>query len=169
MNRLLEGFFDLPTIVWGGIWSVFWAVTVHFTMKEWKRLSPGQQYLLACSSFTIVTSAPIFLFGWFISLHFGVYSMALTILIPLQLLWGFSGRQERPLRRFMNKHFTVRILWQNDRQRKCNNCGYYDTRTRITSLPATRYYESAYAPCESCGSTDFTFFYLDGSPSHKSA
>lgn len=171
-HRFWEGFFDIPTIVWGGIWGGIWAVGILVSIRTWKKLSPGQQYLLVVLPFTAALIAPCMIAAW---LAYGYWGDAGAIAVAgltnmsLILVWG-SNTAERDfsdepiLRRFEHKYFTVRILWQNDRQRQCNACGDYDSRTRDITIQASRKYESAFAPCEVCSSTDFKFFYLDGTP-----
>jgi hypothetical protein len=170
VHRVWEGFFDLPTIAWAGIW----AVAIHVSMRSWKKLRPGQQYLLVVLPFTAALIAPCMIAAWFAYTYWGdagAIAVAGLTNMSLILLWGpnrVEGNEsdEPILRRFEHKYFTVRILWQNDRHRQCKSCGRFDNGTRDTTLPPSNPY-SAFSPCWSCKGTEFDYFLLDDTPVGK--
>lgn len=166
----MSSFFDLATIVWGAIWAGIWAAIVAISVGRWKRSSAGMQYLLAALSLSAALIAPFMLFTWLAYTFYGTNGAIASIAVTQPLVWLiFRPMQNEEdeggwFRRWEYKHLTVRLLWRDNRQRRCKRCGSYDPRTRYVTKPASEKYESAFAPCEKCGATDFDFFYLDGTP-----
>lgn len=141
----------------------------------WTALSPGKQYLLAVIPFGLgfigLLLAVALVIGLYLSLYvgsLGLYATGMIFIIMFAYFYGFHGTSETPLRLFEYKHLTVPFLWRDNRKRTCKTCSYYDGRTRYITKPADDY-ESAYAPCENCGSTDFELHRLDHEPPQRRA
>jgi hypothetical protein len=164
-------FFDLPTIVWAFMWGGFWAFSVSFWARRWKRVSPGKKYTLAGLPFTLAVCSPPMAIPWLVGDYFGKAGLVATIPIAMLLaLLTFKSTldDESFLGRWRYKHLDIGILYKNRRLRQCKRCGDHDTWGRWVDKPASDTHLSAFAPCRICGALDFDYFYVDRSPAPSS-
>ena len=162
--HFIGGLFDIGTIFWGASFAAFFHYTPSIVKKQWTQLSPGQQYLFASFSFMGALLSPVFVGCYLLNSY--VSSDAWILIFPITMLLFPRKTEESKdnfIQRFQYKHFTVRLLWRDQRTRTCNNCGRFDRSTRdVNSAPKA--FQSIHDPCPWCGSMDFRFHYLDYSP-----
>jgi ribosomal protein L37E len=113
-------------------------------------MSGKKQYVIAMITIYTLLALPLWVLYIILQQYF-IWSIAIGILTVILFLF-----QKSSTRKSIDNYVATRTLYKKFVNRKCNNCGYDDTRTRDKTKPA-KIYDSAYAPCERCGSTDFEF------------
>jgi hypothetical protein len=154
LHKLNNYLFEAPTIN-EMFWHLFFGAFFLILPELWKRITPKKQYMIAMILIYTIIALP--LLGTYLVLQQYVgYIMGSGIISLIFIfLWGIH--KEGPLRKFITNSVTSRTLYKNITTRKGNSCSYDDSRTRDITKPKNKIYESASAPCERCGSTDFEF------------
>jgi hypothetical protein len=158
-HNLQWAILNLGTIFWGFVWAAFFEYCPSIVAKLWSRLTPGKQYLLAVIPLFIIIALPLTELGLFLSQYVGS-TIGMGIPTLLFLFLYSPSNPDAPLKRLIDKTVTARTLYRNYRTRTCNICDHYDPRTRDITKPAEMY-DSAFIPCEKCGSNDFKLHRLD--------
>ena len=143
----------------------FARILARFGVNRWKRLSGPKQYLILGIPFLIGIFSPV-VASTIIAFYF-YFPLSIPVLVAgVAIFYSFFSPSNVHARgrRFMHHYLEARYLWRDSRTRTCKGCGHYDYRTRNVTKPESEIYESAFAPCERCGATNFELHQVDYRP-----
>lgn len=154
---------DPVAIFWGAFWALFFHAVPkvpRVVMGQWRSITSTRQFMLMSGLFTSAITVGMSLLSLVLSSYLDFVMASMLVSFPFFSLFLLKDEEGMTLwTKITHKLLVVPFLWRDYVTRTCKKCGYYDSSTR--DLKITSGWQSAYEPCECCGSVDFEFNKLE--------